>query len=90
MTASNDAGVVEGLRGQRIEPRMRLFFIDQYTKDTTLTLNDLYTHGKSADVVEKRLIKTQMRRLQLRLDDLNKKTSGKKKKGKYSCCLTIP
>ena len=79
MVVTNEDGIAEGLTSaQRIEPRMRLFFIQRYLSDTTLTLDDLYTHGKSPLEVEKRLVQTQIQRLKRRLHILN----GKDEQGK--------
>jgi hypothetical protein len=84
MTVKNEDGIEEGLTSsQRIDPRMQLFFIERYSVDTTLTIDDLYMHGKSAEEVEKRLIRTQVKRLKRRLDVLTRKS----KQGKSYCSL---
>jgi hypothetical protein len=70
MTAT-EGGVVEGLTSaHRIEPRIRLFFTQRYMMDTTLTIEDVYTHGKSPLEVERRLVETQISRLKMRLKRL--------------------
>jgi hypothetical protein len=71
MTATGEGGVVEGLTSaHRIEPRIRLFFTQRYTLDTTLTIDDIYSNGKKRAEVEERLVKTQIKRLKMRLKAL--------------------
>jgi hypothetical protein len=81
MTATNEDGIIEGLMTQRIDPRMHLFIIGLYSRGTALTLDDLYTHNESAEVFEKRIIETQIRRLKHRLHLIVRP----KKQGKYQC-----
>jgi len=64
--------VEEGLKNQRIEPRLRLFFAENYTTDSTLTVDDLYTRGKPDNVAKKIRIRQQIKRLSKRLNALNK------------------
>jgi hypothetical protein len=62
----------EGLRNQRIDPRLRLFFAEFFTKETTLTVDDLYTKGRTAVEAHKIQLRLKIHRLSKQLKALER------------------
>jgi len=76
MTEIDETMVTEGMRDQRLPPRLCAFVTKAFRDVTGLTVDDLYQGSRSSEKQEKRVLFTQINYL---VEKLNKLRSGDEK-----------